>query len=85
MDNELINRINENGNIPLGAFQVFTYIATKIRLSTNELGELTSFPRQKLNRYIHILENKDYITINSEYRPFVYELSGKGKKIWEGG
>lgn len=84
MDNETINRIIKNGNIPLGAVQVLGYIVENNNSTTTELIDFTLFPKVTLNRYVRLLEDQGYIIVNSKFKPFTYKLSNKGKQIWEG-
>lgn len=77
MDANTINTIIKEGLIPLGAIQVLSYIADNKKLTTKELISLTSFPKVTLYNYIQILEEHDYIVIDTKFRPFSYELSDK--------
>ena len=84
MNDKLVKRIIKEGIIPIKALQVLSYIATENKPSTTDLEKLTNLHRATLNRYIKILEDANYIVIDSDFRPFTYSLSEKGKKIWEG-
>ena len=83
MDADTINAIIKEGIIPLGAIQTLSYIADNERLTTNELIELTFFPKVTLIRYIRILEELNYIVIDTKHRPWSYELSDETKLAWK--
>jgi len=83
VDYDAIDKIIKKGHIPLGAIQVLFYIADKEEITTNELMDLTSFPKVTLYNYIQILGEHDYIITNSKFRPYSYTLSDKSKQIWK--